>query len=45
VHPDGCWYRVQNDTQVLQLVEGHLLRGEAIPQLQIAAPYGVPADA
>ncbi|MGC5703104.1 (2Fe-2S) ferredoxin domain-containing protein [Pseudomonas sp. NFXW11] len=40
VHPDGCWYRVQNDTQVLQLVEGHLLAGDPVASLQIAAPYG-----
>ncbi|WP_430443202.1 MAG: (2Fe-2S) ferredoxin domain-containing protein [Pseudomonas piscis] len=45
VHPDGCWYRVENDQQVLQLVEGHLLAGEPVAQLQIAAPYGVPGDA
>ncbi|UMZ14490.1 (2Fe-2S) ferredoxin domain-containing protein [Pseudomonas sp. MPFS] len=45
VHPDGCWYRVENDSQVLQLVERHLLAGEPVAQLQIAAPYGVPTDA
>ncbi|NBF06717.1 (2Fe-2S) ferredoxin domain-containing protein [Pseudomonas sp. Fl5BN2] len=45
VHPDGCWYRVSNDSQVLQLVQGHLVEGEPVRDLLISGPAGGSADA
>lgn len=43
VHPDGCWYRVRDDGEVLRLVQRHLVQGEPVAQLQIPTPYGGPA--
>ncbi|KAF0864237.1 ferredoxin [Pseudomonas sp. LD120] len=45
VHPDGCWYRISNDSEVLRLVQGHLLEGEPVQELLIPAPYGGSPDA
>lgn len=45
VHPDGCWYRVSDDSQVLRLVQGHLREGEAVSDLLIPSPYAGAADA
>ncbi|MFK3642736.1 (2Fe-2S) ferredoxin domain-containing protein [Pseudomonas protegens] len=45
VHPDGCWYRVRDDGEVLRLVQQHLVQGEPVADLRIPAPYGGPADA
>lgn len=35
VHPDGCWYRVRDEAEVLRLVEGHLLAGQPVADLLI----------
>ncbi|WP_375538904.1 (2Fe-2S) ferredoxin domain-containing protein, partial [Pseudomonas protegens] len=45
VHPDGCWYRVRDDGEVLRLVQQHLAQGEPVADLRSPAPYGGTADA
>ncbi|MDP9530430.1 (2Fe-2S) ferredoxin domain-containing protein [Pseudomonas protegens] len=39
VHPDGCWYRVGDDAQVLRLVQEHLVAGAPVADLLIPSPY------
>ncbi|OLF54394.1 (2Fe-2S) ferredoxin domain-containing protein [Pseudomonas chlororaphis] len=40
VYPEGCWYRLSDETQVVRLVEEHLLAGQPVADLLIHGPAG-----
>lgn len=40
VYPDGCWYRVGNEPDVVRLVEEHLVAGQPVPELLLRRPGG-----
>ncbi|UZM15973.1 (2Fe-2S) ferredoxin domain-containing protein [Pseudomonas kielensis] len=45
VYPDACWYRVRDDQEVKQLVDGHLVAGAVVAHLLIGARAGGSPDA
>ena len=36
IYPEGAWYRVQNKTDVDEIIETHLLRGQPVARLLLS---------
>jgi (2Fe-2S) ferredoxin len=39
IYPEGTWYSVPTQEDVLEIVQTHLVKGEIVPRLLMPPPY------